>query len=50
MKSEEFEFIVEVPPDEETIRNAHKIIAKAYVEKYGVETMKEVLKILKTQQ
>lgn len=44
MKNEEFEFIVDVPPDRETIINFHKVIARGLIKKYGEATMREVVK------
>ena len=41
---QEFKFVVGVAPDEETIREFHSVLAKGLIKKYGVETMKEVLK------
>lgn len=46
-KEQEFEFIVDVPPDEDTIRRSHMVIAKAFINKYSVENMKRVLEELK---
>lgn len=45
MKDKKFEFIVDVPPDEDVIRRFHMVIAKALVNKYGVENMKRVLEM-----
>lgn len=42
-KEQEFEFIVDVQPDKETIREFHRSIAQGLVNKYGAETMKRVL-------
>lgn len=50
IKEPEFKFIVDVPPDEDTIRRSHEVLAKAFVNKYGVENMKRVLEELKKQQ
>lgn len=44
---QEFEFIVDVPPDEYTIREFHKSIAQGLINKYGAENMKKVLEELK---
>jgi len=49
-KEQEFEFIVDVLPDEETIREFHRSIAQGLVNKYGAETMKRVLEESKKQQ
>lgn len=46
-KEPEFEFIVDVPPDEDTIRRGNMVLAQALVNKYGVENMKRVLEELK---
>lgn len=46
-KEPEFEFIIDVPPDEDTIRRAHMVIAKALIDKYGADNMKAIVKILK---
>lgn len=40
----EFEFIVDVPPTKDTIKNFHKTLAQIYINKYGLETMKEVVR------
>lgn len=45
-----YEFIFDNEPDEETLKEAHRIIAEAYIKKYGVQNMKKVLKILENQQ
>lgn len=47
---QEFEFIVDVPPNEDTIKRSHEVLAKALVNKYGIENMKLVLEELKKQQ
>lgn len=39
----DFKFVVRVAPDEETIKEFHKVLANGLIKKYGVETMKEVL-------
>lgn len=49
-KKIEFEFIVDVPPDEGTIEESHKIIAQSYLNRYGAKNMKKVLKILESKQ
>lgn len=46
-KEPEFEFIVDVPPDEDTIRRSHMVIAKSLVNKLGTENMRKVLEELK---
>lgn len=48
-KGQDFVFIVDVPPDEDTIKMSHKVIADAYVKRYGVDNMKIVLEELKKQ-
>lgn len=40
----DFVFIVDTPPDEYTFQQYHKGLAEILIKKYGVETMKEVLK------
>lgn len=40
----DFVFVVNTPPDEYTINEFHKGLAEILINKYGVETMKEVLK------
>ena len=50
MRNEEFEFIVDIPPDKETIINFHKAIAKGLIKKYGEATMREVVKQLEEKQ
>lgn len=39
----DFKFVVRVAPDEESIKEFHKILANGLIKKYGVETMKGVL-------
>lgn len=46
-KKMKYEFIVDVPPDEETIIESHKVIAQALINKYGANNMRKVLKLLK---
>jgi len=46
MNKMQFEFIVDVPVDEETIRESHKVIAQALINKYGANNMRKVLKIM----
>lgn len=48
-KGQDFVFIVDVPPDEDTIKKSHKVIADAYVKRYGVDNMRRVLEELKKQ-
>ncbi|WP_204226492.1 hypothetical protein [Clostridium botulinum] len=45
-----YEFVVDVEPDEETINEFHKNLALILINKYGVQTMKEVLNILEKEQ
>lgn len=45
-----YEFVVDVEPDEETIRKVHEDLARILINKYGVQTMKEVLNILEKEQ
>lgn len=40
----DFNFVVGVAPDEETINNMHKELAKGLINKYGKKVIKEVLK------
>ena len=49
-KIQDLIFVVDVPPDEDTISRANKVIAEAYIKKYGVENMKRVLEELKKHQ
>ena len=39
----DFEFVVGVAPDEETIKEFHIILANGLIKKYGANTMKGVL-------
>lgn len=41
----DFKFVVITKPDEETIKEFHKILAQALINKYGANTMKEIIKI-----
>lgn len=43
VQEKEFEFIVDIPPDEETIKAFHRAIAQGLINKYGSETMEKVL-------
>ena len=43
-KEVNYEFVVDVPPDEDCIRRFHKVIADSLIKKYGIATMKEVVK------
>ncbi|MDU1031616.1 hypothetical protein ACQPUQ_09920 [Clostridium paraputrificum] len=38
-----FEFVVGVAPDEETIKEFHRVLANGLIKKYGVNTMKGVI-------
>lgn len=40
----EYEFVIGIAPDEETIKEFHKVLANGLIKKYGVETMKEVVR------
>lgn len=40
----DFNFIVGVAPDKETINNMHKELAKGLINKYGKKVMNKVLK------
>nr|UVN03565.1 MAG: hypothetical protein [Bacteriophage sp.] len=40
-------FVVQTEASEEIINEFHKIIAQALINKYGIETMKDVLKELR---
>lgn len=40
----EFKFVTGTAPDEETINDMHKELAKGLINKYGKEVIKEVLK------
>ncbi len=42
----DFKFVVGVDPDEETIKEFHKILANGLIKRYGIETMKKVLEIV----
>jgi len=44
-----FKFVVDVPPDKETLEEAEEIMAKAYIEKYGIENIRRVLEVLDKQ-
>lgn len=39
----DFEFVVGVAPDEETIKEFHRILANGLIKKYGANNMKGVL-------
>lgn len=39
----DFEFVVGVAPDEETIKEFHRILANGLIKKYGANIMKGVL-------
>lgn len=40
----EFKFIAVNEPDEEAVEEFHRIIAEGLVEKYGIETIRALLK------
>lgn len=42
------EFITKNLPDKETEINFHTILAKALINKHGVDVMKEVVKVIKS--
>lgn len=46
-KNNNFEFIIDVSPDKDTLERASKVIAEAFVEKYRVINMRRVLEVLK---
>lgn len=41
----DFKFVVRVAPDEESIKEFHKILANGLIKKYGAKTMKVVLEM-----
>lgn len=41
-----FNFTINTPPDEITIDEFHKTLARLLIKKYGEKTMKEVVKIV----
>ena len=43
----DYKFVVDVPPDEDCIRRSHKVIADELIKKYGMATMKEVVRQIK---
>jgi hypothetical protein len=45
----EFNFIINTPPDETTIDEFHKSLARILVKKYGVETIKKVIQLVEQQ-
>lgn len=40
----DFNFVIGTAPDEDTIITMHKILVKALVKKYGIETIQEIIK------
>lgn len=40
----DFKFVVRTKPDEETIKEFHKVLAQALIDKYGIEVMKSIIK------
>ena len=40
----DLEFVIDTPPDEYTIKNFHKTMAKICIKKYGIDVMKRVVK------
>lgn len=45
-----FNFIINTPPDETTIDEFHKSLARILIKKHGEKTMKEVVKVVESQQ
>lgn len=43
----DFKFVVRTKPDEETIKEFHKVLAQSLINKYGIEVMKEVIYLSK---
>lgn len=41
-----YEFVIGIAPDEETIKEFHKVLANGLIKKYGIETMKEVIRMI----
>lgn len=41
-----YEFVIGMAPDEETIKEFHKVLANGLIKKYGIETMKEVIRMI----
>ena len=46
-KEQDFEFIVDVPPDDYCIEKFHIALARGLINKYGVENMKKILETMK---
>lgn len=44
-----YEFVIGIAPDEETIKEFHKVLANGLIKKYGIETMKEVIRMIEEQ-
>ena len=44
MKDKNFNFIVDVSPDDYCIENFHKSLARGLINKYGTENIKKILK------
>ncbi|WP_017354104.1 MULTISPECIES: hypothetical protein [unclassified Clostridium] len=42
-----YEFVIDIGPDKETIREFHRGIAEDLIENFGEETMKEVVRQIK---
>lgn len=45
----DFEFIIVTPPNEECIESFHKTLAQGLINKYGIEIMRKVVELSKTQ-
>ena len=46
---QDFEFIVDVPPDDYCIEKFHIALARGLINKYGVENMKKILETIEEQ-
>ncbi len=40
----DLKFVIDTPPDEKCLNDFHKLLAKGLINRYGIETMKKVVK------
>ena len=43
----EFNFVVNTPPSEELIQGYYQLLAKQFIDKYGIENARKILEIFK---
>jgi len=46
----DFKFIIKTPPDEKCIKNSHKVLAQALINKYGAGFIRQALEIINSKE